>query len=163
MSDLPEVLQEPVLFEVGAIALSHSSAPMNDTALEYVRQAVHGDLDAVVPYAAVYGAHHILCNVYNFAVDEATHVLTNFLDAQEIQWYGGPNAPETRTGLKVADEHNIDGWDGYYATVARETDVKTVLTVDTDFARIDGLDTVIPLSEEERDQFSTFFQSTEDP
>lgn len=131
---------------------------MSDTALEYVRQAVYGDLDAVVPYAAVYGAHHVLCAVYNFAVHEATHVLTNFLAAGEIHWYAGPNASESRTGLDVAGEHNIDGWDGYYATVARETSTETIITVDTDFDRIDGLDAVIPLSEEEREQFTTFFE-----
>ena len=84
VSGLPEVLEEAILFEVRAIALSHSNAPVNDTALVYARQAVHGDLDAVVPYAAVYDAHHILCNGYSFAVNEATHVLTNLLDALEI-------------------------------------------------------------------------------
>jgi predicted nucleic acid-binding protein len=160
VSELPEVLDGPVLFEVGVIALSHSGTPMSDTALEYVRQAVHGDLDAVVPYAAVYGAHHILYAVYNFTVHEATHVLTNFLSAEEIHWYAGPNALESRTGLDVASEHNIDGWDGYYATAAREAGIETVITVDTDFNRIDGLNAVIPLSKEERNQFTTYFEVT---
>jgi predicted nucleic acid-binding protein len=156
----PEALDGPALFEVGVIALSHSGTPMSDTALEYVRQAVHGDLDAVVPYAAVYGAHHILCAVYNFTVHEATHVLTNFLSAEEIHWYAGPNAQQGRAGLDVAGEHNINGWDGYYATVAREEGIGTVITVDTDFDRIDGLNAVIPLSKEERNQFTTYFKNT---
>ena len=58
--------------------------------------------------------------------------------------------------MKIAGEHNIDGWDGYYATVARKTDVETVLTVDTDFARIDRLDTVIPLSKNETNLAPSF-------
>jgi hypothetical protein len=58
-------LEDPVLFDVGAVALAHSGTPMNGTALEYVRDAVHGDLDAVVPYQALFGAHHILNRDYH--------------------------------------------------------------------------------------------------
>lgn len=138
-----------VVFDVGVVALAHSGTPMSGTALGYVRDAIRGDLDAVVPYQALFGAHHILHRNYEFSREEATYVLTNFLDARRIHWYSGPGEPDTRQGLEIADEHNIEGWDGYYAHVAQATGATTVIGLDDDFERV-GLAVEIPLTGEER-------------
>lgn len=45
----------PYLFDVGVIALAHTAAPGRNTALSYVRDAISGDIDAIVPYSAVFG------------------------------------------------------------------------------------------------------------
>ena len=60
-----------VLFDVGVIALAHAGTPVSEPALEYVREAIHGDLNAIVPYAAVIGAHHILRGVYRIQIGRA--------------------------------------------------------------------------------------------
>lgn len=146
----------PVLFDVGVVALAHSDTPMRETSLGYVRDAIRGDIDAVVPYQAVYGAHHILNYDYGFSNAEATRVLTNFLDARQIHWYAGPNGPDTRNGLALSGEHNIEGWDGYYAHVALTTGATTVITLDDDFERIDGLSVEIPLTEDEYKRFHEY-------
>ena len=140
----------PVVFDVGVVALAHSGTPMSGTALEYVRDAIRGDLDAVVPYQTVFGAHHVLHRNYDFSREEATYVLTNFLDARRIHWYAGPGATDSREGLATAGEHNIEGWDGFYAHVARATGATTVIGLDDDFERVEGLDVEIPLTDEER-------------
>ena len=36
----------PVVFDVGVVALAHSGTPMSGTALEYIREAIRGDLGA---------------------------------------------------------------------------------------------------------------------
>src|SRR6056297_2154712 len=54
----------PYLFDVGVIALAHSQAPVADAALSYVRQAVAGEINAVVPTTAVIGAHNVLTTHY---------------------------------------------------------------------------------------------------
>lgn len=138
-----------VVFDVGVVALAHSGTPMSGTALRYVRDAIRGDLDAVVPYQALFGAHHVLHRNYEFSREEATYVLTNFLDARRIDWYAGPGELDTRQGLEIAGEHNIEGWDGYYAHVAQATGATTVVGLDDDFERA-GLDVEIPLTDEER-------------
>lgn len=141
---------ERYLFDVGVVALAHSRTPMGGSALEYVREAIRGDLDAVVPYPVLVGAHHILYLDYGFSRDEATHVLTNFLGARRIHWYAGPDGSGTQHGLGLAGEHNIDGWDGYYAHVAKETGATTVVGLDDDFERVEGLTIEIPLTDDER-------------
>lgn len=141
---------EPVLFDVGVVALAHSGAPMSGTALEYVRAAIRGELDAVVPYTVLFGAHHILRLDYGFSRAEATYVLTNFLDARRVNWYTGPTGTDSREGLSLAGEHNIDGWDGYYARVVQATGASTVVGLDDDFERVEGLDVEIPLTDAER-------------
>lgn len=147
-----DILQtdEPVLFDVGVVALAHSGMPMSGTALEYVRAAVSGDLDAVIPYTVLFGAHHVLRAYYDFSQNEATYVLTNLLDARHIHWYTGPTKAECRDGLALAGEHNIDGWDGYYAHVAQDAGASTVIGIDDDFERVEGLTVEIPLTDAER-------------
>lgn len=151
-----DALDGPVLFDVGVVALAHSDTPMRGTALGYVRDAIQGNIDAVVPYQAVFGAHHILNRDYGFTNAEATRVLTNFLDARRVHWYTGPNGTDTQHGLTLAGEHNIEGWDGYYAHVALTTGATTVVTLDDDFERIDGLTVEIPLTEDEYERFHEY-------
>ena len=47
----------PYLFDVGAIALAHTDAPVRDAALSYVRRAIAGEIKAVVPYLALTDTH----------------------------------------------------------------------------------------------------------
>jgi len=155
-NDSGDVSDAPVLFDVGVVALAHSGTPMCDTSLGYVRDAIQGELDAVVPYQVMVGAHHILNRDYGFSRAEATYVLTNFLDAEQIHWYPGFTESDTRQGLTLAREHNIEGWDGFYAHVALTTGATTVITLDDDFERVDDLSVEIPLSEDEREQFHEY-------
>ena len=141
---------ESVLFDVGVVALAHSGTPMSGTALNCVRKAVRGEIDAVVPYSVLIGAHHILNLDYDFSREDATHVLTNFEDAQEVHWYSGPGDPDIREGLNLAGEHNIDGWDGYYAHVAQATGATIIIGLDDDLERIAGLSLEVPLTADER-------------
>lgn len=149
-SDTAVEESDPLLFDVGVVALAHSGTPMSGTALGYIRDAVRGEIDAVVPYSVLVGAHHILHLDYGFSRAEATHVLTNFADARRVRWYAGPSDPDIRDGLALAGEHNIDGWDGYYAHVARATGATTVVGLDDDFERVGGLSVEIPLTDDER-------------
>jgi predicted nucleic acid-binding protein len=153
MDDDPD---DPVLFDVGVVALAHSGTPMSDTALELVRDAVHGDLDAVVPYQALFGAHHILNRDYHFTREDATHVLTNFLAAGQVHWYAGPNGSDTQHSLDIAGKRNIEGWDGFYAHVAQSTDATTVVTLDDDFERIQDLSIEVPLTDDEREELHEY-------
>lgn len=146
----------PVLFDVGVIALAHAETPVSEPALEYVREAIHGDLDAVVPYAAVVGAHHVLRGVYRISRETATTLLSNFLDARRIQWHGTLSEAEIRSALVIAGENNIDGWDGYYAAVARRAGVSRVLTLDTDFDRPAGIESEVILSRSEFGELDQF-------
>ena len=57
-----------------------------------------------------------------------------------------------RAAFDPAADHNIDGWDGYYARVAREEGVETILTLDDDFEGVDDVTADVILSPEE---FST--------
>ena len=136
----------PYLFDVGVIALAHTATPVRDAALGYVRDAIEGEIDAVVPYPALFGAHTVLTTYYGHSNADASRLLENFMDAQRIHWYD--NIPEAvvRGGLTRASEANIGGWDGYYAQVAVEEGVNTVLTIDDDFERVDAFDTEIILS-----------------
>jgi predicted nucleic acid-binding protein len=155
-SDTAVEESDPVLFDVGVVALAHSGTPMSGTALGYVREAVRGEIDAVVPYSVLVGAHHILHLDYGFSRDAATYVLTNFADARRVHWYAGPGDSDIREGLDLAGEHNIDGWDGYYAHVARATGATTVIGLDDDFERVAGLTVEIPLTDDEREQLHKY-------
>lgn len=146
----------PYLFDVGVIALAHTDAPVRDAALSYVRDAVVGNIDAIVPYPALLGAHTVLTTYYGRSNAEASRLLQNFMDAERIHWYGGMSDSVVRKGVSQSSEHNIGGWDGYYAQVAIEEGVQTVLTLDDDFERVDVFDTEIILSPKEFQELNQF-------
>lgn len=146
------------LFDVGVIALAHTEAPGRDTALSYVQDAIAGDIDATVPYPAVFGAHTVLTTYYGRSNEGASRLLGNFMDAQRIHWYGEMAAETVRGGFLRASDANVDGWDGYYAQVAIEEGVNTVLTIDDDFERFDAFETEVILSPEEFSELDRFLE-----
>lgn len=146
----------PYLFDVGMIALAHTDAPVRDAALSYVREAIAGDIDAVVPYSAVFGAHTVLTTYYGQSNADASRLLQNFLDATRIHWCDRLPPESVRGGLDRAADANVGGWDGYYAQVAIEEGVRTVLTIDDDFERFDAFETEVILSRDEFEELNAF-------
>lgn len=146
----------PYLFDVGVIALAHTDAPVRDAALSYVREAIAGEIDAVVPYPAIFGAHAVLTTYYGRSDTDASRLLRNFLDANRIHWYDRLPAETVRGGLDRAADANVGGWDGYYAQVAIDEGVRTVLTIDDDFERFDAFETEVILSPGEFEELNTF-------
>jgi predicted nucleic acid-binding protein len=146
----------PYLFDVGVIALAHTEAPVRDAALSYVRDAIAGDIEAVVPYPALFGAHAVLTTYYGRSNADASRLLQNFMDARRIHWYDGMPGDVVRGGFSRARDADADGWDGYYAQVAVDEGVNTVLTLDEDFERFDAFDTEVVLSGEEFGELNAF-------
>ena len=146
----------PYLFDVGVIALAHTTAPVRDAALSYVRAAIAGDIDAVVPSPAVIGAHTVLTTYYGHSNASASRLLQNFMDAQRIHWYEQASDGIFRGGLSHASDANVGAWDGYYVQVAIEEGVNTVLTIDDDFERFDAFDTEVILSPAEFRTLNSF-------
>ena len=146
----------PYLFDVGVIALAHTEAPVRDAALSYVRDAIAGDIDAVVPYPALFGAYTVLTTYYGRSHADASRLLQNFMNAKRIQWYDGMPEDVVRGGFSQASDANVSGWDGYYAQVAVDEGVNTVVTIDDDFERFDAFDTEIILSSDEFSELNKF-------
>ena len=148
----------PYLFDVGVIALAHSSAPVRDTALSYVREGVAGEIDAVVPYPALFGAHTVLTTYYGHSNEDASRLLQNFMDTSRIHWYDRTPQDVVRGGLSRASEANVGGWDGYYAQVAIDEGVNTMVTIDDEFERFDAFETKIILSPDEFVELNNFLK-----
>lgn len=148
----------PYLLDVGVIALAHAGTPVSDSALSYVQAGVTGDIDVVVPYSAVFGAHHVLTSYFGFSNEKASRLLGNFSESKRVHWYDQISADDVRGGLECTAELNIDGWDGYYARVAIEEGVQTILTLDDDFERVDGISAEIILSDDEFVRLNTYLE-----
>lgn len=155
-SDSSDANDGPYLFDVGVTALAHAGTPVSDAALSYVRNAISGDIDAIVPYASLVGAHHVLTSVYGFSNEEASGLMNRFMDANNVHWYDGMTESTVRAGFECASELNVEGWDGYYAQVALDEGVETILTIDDDFQRVDGVSTEILLSPSEFAELNEF-------
>lgn len=146
----------PYLFDVGVIALAHTEAPGRETALSYVRDAIAGDIEAIVPYPALVGAHTVLTTYYGRSNADASRLLENFMDAKRVRWYDGISEGTVRGGFDRARTENVGAWDGYYAQVAVETGANTVLTIDDDFERFDTFATEVILSPAEFEGLNEF-------
>jgi len=149
----------PYLFDVGVVALAHAGTPVSDPALSYVRRGVAGEIDAIVPRSALFGAHTVLSNYYGFSNAEASRLMRNFMGASRIHWCTKMPEATVEDAFDRSRELNVDGWDGYYATVALEEGAETILTLDDDFERVEGVSTEILLSREEFATLTEFIES----
>ena len=64
---------------------------------------------------------------------------------------GTNDCPRTSLGrgFFLTCELNIDGWDGYYAGVAIDEGARTIVTLNDDFARVEGVSAEVVLHVEE--------------
>ncbi|MCD2201065.1 hypothetical protein LPA44_14345 [Halobacterium sp. KA-4] len=146
----------PYLFDVGVIALAHTETPVRESALSYVRDAIAGDIEAIVPHPALFGAHTVLTTYYGRSNADASRLLQNFMDAKRIHWYDGISEDVVQGGFSQASEANVGGWDGYYAQIAIDEGVNTMLTIDDDFEQFDAFDTEVILSPDEFSELNRF-------
>lgn len=137
------------LFDVGVVALAHAGTPVSERALDPLREAIRGERDAVIPYAAPIGAHHVLTSYYGFSNEHAADLMTNLMDARRIRWYDELPERVVREGFDLAATLDVEAWDGYYAQVAHETDADVILTLDRDFETVDGVTAEVVLSQAE--------------
>lgn len=151
--------QGPYLFDVGVIALAHAGTPVSDTALSYVRRGIAGEIDAIVPYPALVGSHVVLSKYYQFSNAEASRLMQNFMDASQIHWYEGMSKDLVRQGFRRAGELNVNGWDGYYAEVARTEGVGTILTIDDDFEQVSGVNAEVILTPREFETLTEYLNT----
>lgn len=136
----------PYLFDVGVVALAHAGTPVSDRAMSYLRDAIRGDIDAIVPYPVVFGAHVVLTEYYGVSTGAATDMMLNFMDSERIDWRGEMPESVVRRAFGRASALNVDAWDGYYADLALGEEVNTVLTLDDTFDSVDGVSTEVILS-----------------
>lgn len=146
----------PYLFDTGAVAVAHAGTPVSDTALSYVRRAIAGEIEAIVPYPALFGAHIVLTNYYRFSNAEASELMRNFTDARRIHWHGEMSDRTVRAAFERAARMNADGWDGYYAEVAVSEGAGTILTVDTDLDGVEDVGTELVLTPDEHERLTEF-------
>lgn len=151
--------EDPYLFDVGVIALAHMEAPGRETALAYVRDAIRGTVDAVVPYPAVVGAHTALTTYYGRSNAGASQLLRSFMDAKRIHWYDRLPERFVRAGFDHARTANIGAWDGHYAAVAIDEGVNTVLTLNDGVERFDAFATEVMLSPDEFRALNRFLEA----
>ena len=131
---------------------------MSDTALSYVRRAIAGEIEAVVPYPALFGAHTVLTTYYGRSNAEASQLLGNFVDAKRIHWYDRTDEATVRDAFNRARTANVGGWDGFYAQVAIDEGVNTVLTLDDDFERFDAFATEVILSPDQFEELNEYLE-----
>ncbi|PSQ11469.1 hypothetical protein BRC99_06385 [Halobacteriales archaeon QS_7_69_60] len=148
----------PYLFDVGVIALAHTGAPVRDAALSYVRRAIAGEIEAVVPHPALIGAHTVFTTYYGRSNTDASRLLENFRDARRVNWCDRLSEAAVRGGFERAGAANVDGWDGYYAEVASAEGVNTVVTLDDDFERFEEFATEILLSLVEFEELNAYLK-----
>jgi hypothetical protein len=80
------------------------------------------------------------------------------MEAKRIHWYDGISQGVVRDAFSRVSEANINGWDGYYAQVAIDEGVNTVLTIDDDFEQFDAFDTEVILSSREFSELNRFLE-----
>ena len=90
---------------------------------------------------------------------EASRLMTNFMDASRIHWYDRTPSDAVRGGFARAAETNVGGWDGYYAQVAIDEGVSTVVTIDDDFEQFDAFATEVILTSEEFERLNRYLGS----
>ena len=120
---------------------------------------VAGDIDAVVPYPALFGAHAVLTTYYGRSNAEASRLMTNFMDASLIHWHDRIPSDVVRGGFARAAETNVGGWDGYYAQVAVDEGMSTVVTIDDDFEQFDAFATEVILTSKEFERLNRYLGS----
>ena len=147
---------EPILWDVGALVLAAAETPVSDRAEDLLYASIRGDVESIIPPSAVIGTELMLASHYGFSHDDAGYTAQQLLKSTHIRYPGGPNQETGNKGLMFTREHNMNGWDGYYAHLYVRENASTLLTIDNDFESIEKINDEILLDEDDFEELNEY-------
>ena len=154
-----EAYPEPIMFDVGVTVLALAETPVSEEAEQALYAGISGEIDVAIPTSVAIGTEHMLSAVYGFSHDDAGYLVQNFLDAGYLSNPAGPSLEQTTESMQISREHNLGGWDAYYAQTYQDIEAKTLFTTDGDFQRIQWVNDEVILDDDQFEELNEFINN----
>lgn len=145
--------------DVGIIAIALIENPAQNDALSVLEDALRERIKVLIPLSVILGAYHVLVEVYRSDEKEVTNRLLNLLKARKIMWYETIKKDRVDPILEMASEKHVESWDAYLISIMEDFGIKTIYTTDLkDFSKFPQFDSINPISEENWDKYTKWFE-----
>ena len=134
------------IVDVGIVVIAHVTNPARDEAINFLKRVFVGEINAIIPTSAFLGGYHILTRYLKVPRLDAKQSLMATLKVNAPVFYEDIKIEHVMDSLEYAAVYNIESWDGYLISLAKDFDAHTIFTIDRDFRKIPGLLIINPIS-----------------
>jgi len=132
--------------DVGIIVIAHVDNPARIEALNFLKKVLSWEIRAIIPVSAFLGGYHILTRYLKVPRLEAKRALIKTLEIESPAFYEDIKVEAAIDGLEYAATYNIESWDGYLISIAREFNTSIIYAIDKDFKKVPGITLINPIS-----------------
>lgn len=118
------------IVDVGIIAIAHFKNPAREKAFKFLSKVLRGEKKCLVPLTTFLGAYHVMTEYLGVIRTQAERALRKTVETRSPSFYESVGHENVLDALSSACDYNIESWDGYIISLAREYEASLIYTID---------------------------------
>jgi len=135
--------------DVSIILVSLFENPLRNSALDFLEKVLANKISAAIPTSTFLGAYHIAINCLLCPKDLVAKEIKETLKFAFPCLIEDISLEVVNEAIDIAVSYNIESWDGYLVSLARNLRASIIYSLDRDFQKVPDISLVIPFNEEE--------------
>ncbi|MEM2843715.1 MAG: type II toxin-antitoxin system VapC family toxin [Candidatus Bathyarchaeia archaeon] len=146
------------LVDVSIIAIVCFDNPLKEYAITFLSEALTQKKRIVIPVSSIIGAYHITTRYLKASKISVKNVLEKLLATRSPAFYPQISPELALEALEYATYYNIESWDGYLISTARNLKASIIYSLDKELEKVKEVTIVNPFPEEAVKQYHEFMK-----
>lgn len=137
------------VLDVGILAIAHFKNPARKEAFNFLSEVLRGERKCIIPLTTFFGAYHILTEYLGVDETECERSLRKTVWTKSSSFYEDVTPDQVLDALSFASGYNIESWDGYLVSLAKEFGAPIIYTTDRELSeRVSGIEGTNPIPQD---------------
>ncbi|MEQ9715159.1 MAG: type II toxin-antitoxin system VapC family toxin [Candidatus Asgardarchaeia archaeon] len=141
------------IVDVGIIVIAHVDNPARSEALNFLKKVLLREIRAIIPISAFLGAYYILTKYLKVPRLDAKRSLIRTLEVETPSFHEDIKVENVIDALDYAATYNIESWDGYLISLAKDFNTDIIYSIDENFKKVPGIVLINPISDEKMKEY----------
>jgi predicted nucleic acid-binding protein len=139
--------------DVGIVLVSLFNNPLRNDAIGFIGEVLSRRNLAAIPTSIFLGAYHIATRYLHCPKDLIAREIKETLSIPSPAFVEDVSIETVKEAVDIAMAHDIESWDGYLVSLARDFKAPVIYSLDEGFRKIPDISLVVPFSREKIDEY----------
>lgn len=129
--------------------MAHFVNPAQGEAFGFLSGVLRGKQKCLVPLTTFLGAYHVMTEYLAVSRTQCERALRKTIETRSPSFYGDVTRENILDALSSASDYNVESWDGYLISLAKEFEAPIIYTMDEEIgSKTREVEAVNPIPQE---------------